>query len=123
MKKLSEYQDEEALNLLADLIDPTIEIFGDKEVAVWIRAKIYIKAVQVALRKHPEDVIKMMSLLEGVPREEYHFTLKTLPKMLFDVMRDPELQDFFELQGRMASETPTGSATESTEEVEEPNIS
>lgn len=123
MKKLSEYKDEDALNLLADLIDPTVEIFGDPEVAKWVRAKVHIKAIQVALRKHQKDIIDMMALLEDVPREEYHFTLSTLPKMLLDVMHDPELKDFFELQGEMAQETPSGSAMENTEEEEKSDIS
>ena len=40
--KLTEYQNEDAIDLLADLIDPVINIFGDKEVADYYRAGVII---------------------------------------------------------------------------------
>lgn len=117
MKHLSEYKDEEALDMLADLIDPVIEIFGDEEVSKWFKAGVKVKAVQAAIRGHKQDVIKMLAILEGVPEGEYHCNLLTLPKILLNVFNDPELNDFFTEQGEEAnSETPFGSAMENTEE-------
>lgn len=117
MKHLSEYKDEEALDMLADLIDPVINIFGDKEVADFYRGGVLIKAVQVSIRKHKEDVITMLAILERVPREEYHCNLLTLPKVLLNVFSDPELKDFFSEQSEgMTSEGASGSAMESTKE-------
>lgn len=116
MKPLSEYKDEEALDMLADLIDPVINIFGDKEVADWYKAGVIIKSVQVAIKNHKDDVINMLAVLEGVPKEDYHCNLLTLPKMLVNIWNDPELRDFFESQSLKDSETPSGSVTENTEE-------
>ena len=117
MKKLSEYQDEEALDLLAEIIDPTVNIFGDEKVNYYIQNKVYLKAFQEAFRNHKEDLILMMSILEGVPREEYHFTLKTLPLLFIQVVSDPDLRAFFELQSMTSSAGSSGSAMENTEEV------
>lgn len=116
MKRLSEYKDEEALDVLADLIEPVINIFGDKEVAEYYRARVILKAVQVAIKNHKKDVINMLAVLERVPAEEYHCTLLSLPKDLFDVFNDPELIDFFTSQEQIISEKTSGSVTESTEE-------
>lgn len=117
MKHLSEYQDEVALEMLAELIDPVIVIFGDPEVAKWYRAGVKIKAVQEAIKSHPKDVIKMLAILEGVPEEEYHCNLLTLPKILLNLMNDPELNDFFQEQSEETiSEESFGSAMENTED-------
>lgn len=118
MKKLSEYKDEEALDMLADLIDPVINIFGDEDVANYYRGGVKIKAVQVAIKKHKEDVINMLAILEGVPREEYHCNLLTLPKILLNIFNDPELASFFDAQSEKDSETPSGSVMVNTEEKE-----
>lgn len=118
MKKLSEYKDEEALDMLADLIDPVVNIFGDKEVADYYRSGVMLKAVQISIKKHKNDVINMLSILEGVPREEYHCNLLTLPKVLLNIFNDPELTSFFEEQSEKDSETPSGSVTENTEDEE-----
>lgn len=116
MKKLSEYKDEEALDMLADLIDPVVNIFGDKEVANYYRSGVMLKAVQVSIKKHKNDVINMLAILEGVPREEYHCNLLTLPKILLNIFNDPELTSFFDVESEKDSETPSGSVTANTEE-------
>lgn len=117
MKPLSEYKDEEALDMLADLIDPVINIFGDKDVAEYYRAGVIIKSVQVAIKNHKQDVIRLLSILEGVPEGEYHCNLLTLPKVLINVFNDPELRGFFDVQSQTDSETPSGSVMENTEDV------
>lgn len=117
MRNLSEYKDEEALEMLAELIDPVVNIFGDPEVAKAYRSGVIIKAVQLSIKSHPKDVMRMLAILEGVPVEEYHCNLLTLPKILLNVFNDPELKSFFTEQSEeLISEEPSGSATENTEE-------
>lgn len=121
MKNLSEYKDEEALDLLADLIDPVIEIFGDKEIAKVYRSGEKLKTVKLAIKNHKKSVIRLLATLEGVPIEEYHCNIFTLPKTLLAIMNDPELSDFFDAQSQTDLEDVSGSVTENTEE--EGNIS
>jgi hypothetical protein len=116
MKKLSEYKDEEALDMLADLIDPVVDIFGDKEVAKYYRGGVVLEAVKLAIKNHKKSVMKMLSILEGVPEKEYHCNLLTVPKVLVGIFNDPELKDFFTEQSEMISEDASGSATENIEE-------
>ncbi len=116
MKKLSEYKDEEALDLLADLLEPCIELFSDK--ALWdaIQKDSRIKAVSMAIKNHKESVVQIMATLNGVPVEKFHYNVITLPKMVLEVLNDKELLGFFKSQGENAVETLSGSVTENTED-------
>lgn len=123
MRKLSEYKDEEAIDLLADLLDPVVLIFAEPDIAEFTRQKNYIKATQIAIKKHKKEVMKIMAILEGVPVEEFHCNIVTLPKMLLSILNDPILQDFFTSQVQTDSETPSGPVMETTEVEENLNTS
>ena len=117
MKKLSEYKDEEALEVLADILEPTINIFGNEEIAKYFRGGVKLKAVQIALKKQKKDVLALMAALERVPVEEYHCNLLTLPRILLEIFNDPELESFFMQQSEEKnSETSSGSVMENTED-------
>ena len=120
MKKLSDYKDEEALDILADLIEPCINIMGDGKIYEYIKEKQKIKAITAAIKDYKEDVITIMATLEGVPRAEYHCSLVTLPMLLLNLINDPVLMDFLSSQADQISETFSGSATENTEEEGQP---
>lgn len=116
MRKLEEYENEEALDLLADLLGPVVMIFAEPDIAEFTRHKNYIKAVQVAIKKHKKEVLEIMATLEGVPVKEYRCNVVTLPKMLIDIMNDPLLADFFTSQAQTDSQTTSGPVTETTED-------
>jgi hypothetical protein len=51
--KLSEYKGEQALDMLADLIEPAATIMADKEIANAVRANLpRIKIVKAAIKNH-----------------------------------------------------------------------
>lgn len=95
MKKISEYQDEEALDLLADLIDPFTSLIAVKEVREAIRKKERMKGIKYAIKGNKKALIEIMALLNGVPVEEFHCNVFTLPSMALQVLNDKELLNFF----------------------------
>ena len=115
MRKLSEYKDEEALDLLAELLEPAINIMGDGKIAQMLRANEKSKAVKVAIKEHKEDVITIMAILEGKERKDFHCNLLTLPLQLLTILNDPVLVDFFSSQAELISEMGSGSAMANTE--------
>lgn len=118
--KLSDYKDEEALDILADLIEPAAEIFSDKQIAMMLKNNIApIKAVRLAIKKHKQAVIEIMAILEGVPVADFHCNIFTLPLQLLDILNDKDLMNFFSLQGQMTEEDSSGSATGNIEEKEQ----
>ena len=98
MKRLSEYRDEEALDLMADLLEPFVKIFGDEEFAKQYRAGKTLQAVKVAIKGHKKDVKEILAIMEGVPLEEYHCDILTLPMRLLEILNDEKLQQVFTSQ-------------------------
>ena len=121
LKKLSDYQGEEAIELMADIIEPMTTILGDEEVQKLAKAgvKAPAKYIKPMLKGHPREVIEILARIEGEPYEEYSKKVNafTLPVQLLAVINDPQVKSLFTLQGQTAktSLASFGSATENTE--------
>ena len=86
--KLSEIKNEQAIEVLADMFDPIIEIASDENVISAARGNNKVLMVKC-------DVL-------------------TLPMKLLDLFNRPELGFLFQSQGQKMGETSFGSATENT---------
>ena len=120
MKALSEYKNEEAIELLADIMEPVSEILADEEVKNTYRSGANkVTLVKVILKHHSKQVVDILAVLDGVPREEYECNAITLPVKLLELLNDKELVDFFQSQGQNLDVEFSGSATENIDETEE----
>ena len=119
--KLSDYKGEEALDVLADIIEPLANIITDEEIQALAKDdKTPILAmVKPAIKNHKKDLIEVLARLENVSVEEYRETMNliTLPKQVLELLNDPEVQDLFfsQEQSGVTSLTSSSSATENTE--------
>lgn len=96
MRKLSEIKGEEALDVLAEIIEPAAEIFTDENVKNALKVENNkAKAAKIILKDHNKAVLTLMATLEGVPVEEYQPTLFALPSLILGVLNDPELNSLF----------------------------
>ncbi|MCQ2106551.1 MAG: hypothetical protein MJZ26_12255 [Fibrobacter sp.] len=117
--KLSEYKGEDALDLLADILEPASEIMTDKVLVDMVRnGKNPINAVQRAIKNHKKSVLQIMATMEGVPVEEYECSFFSLPIKLLELANDKELIKFFSMQGQTEPSVTSGSAMEITEALE-----
>lgn len=117
--KLSEYKGEKALDILAELIEPASEIMTDKEIVEAVSAGLpRIKIVKPMIKNHKKAVIEILAVLEGEEPGSYaeKVNLFTLPKMLLEMLNDPELMSLFISQGQTREKTSSGSAMGSIEE-------
>lgn len=114
MRKLSEIQNEEALDVLADILAPVMVIAKDGEVKAAAK-KGKVEAVQYVIKNHKKPILKILAILDGVPVEEYKINVVQIPVKLTELLNDKDLMDFFQSQGLMISDEISGSATESTE--------
>lgn len=120
MKKLSEYQNEEAIDLLADILDPVAMVLADKEVSKIMKSGApKLKVVQYLLKHHQKEVIEVLARLEGQDVSEYKCNVLTLPRVLLEIMNDEELNAFFQSQVQSLDENASTSVTANTEEAEE----
>lgn len=122
--KLSDYRGDDALEVLAELLEPAVEILADADIAAaWrdknpnkTRGQKQLKAVSIAIKKHKEAVIAILAALDHETPDEYRekINVVTLPKKLLEVLNDKDLRNFFTSQEQTKGE-PSCSASESTE--------
>lgn len=113
--KLSEFKDEAALDLIADIIEPATEILADPAIKeAFSRSKM--AAIKVAIKSHKNAIREIVARLDGKNPEEYHFTALSLPVKLLSLLNDPDLQQLFMSSGQTEDETACSSASENTEE-------
>lgn len=121
MKKLSDYKGEEAIELMADIIEPLAVILADEAVQKLAKAgeKAPVKYVKPMLKNHSAEVIEVLARIADEPVEEYNEKVNvfTLPAQLLALVNDPQVRSLFTLQGQTAvtSLASFGSATENTE--------
>lgn len=116
--KLSEYKGEQALDILADIVEPAAAILADKELAELSKSGVArIKLVKPIIKNHKKEVIEILAILEGEEPEQYaeKVNIFTLPAKLLELLNDPELVNLFTWQGQKTENETSGSATENTE--------
>lgn len=123
MKRLAEFKDDEAMDVLADILKPSVNIMKNENFVDAFRGneekgieKDRTEAVRIAITECRKDVVTIMAVMNQTPIEEFHYDLLTLPKMLLQLFNDKDLLAFFKSQGQTDSAMSSGSAMESTEE-------
>ena len=96
--KLSDYKNEDAVEVIADIIEPLSVIFTDEEIK---NEKNRMKAIAKALKKYKKEVIQILARIDGVSVDKYECNALTLPIKVLEVMNDKEVQDFLESLGAM----------------------
>ena len=97
--KISEFKNGDAIDFLVDLIDPITTILSDKEVSdAWSAGNSKLHIAKLCLKKHKEEVIEILAMMDGKPVEEYECTPITIIKDMVQLFSDKELMDFFEQQ-------------------------
>ena len=113
--RLSDYENEEALDLIADLIEPAARIMQDKKVEALVNKKEpAIKIAGYILKNHKQSAIEIVASMHRESPETYRFTALTLVNDLLDILNDPQIEELFSSQGQIS--TSSGSATENTKE-------
>ena len=116
LRSLTEIKGDEALDMVADLLDPATEIMSDKDVADAYKESM-VKAISVAIKNHKKAVKKILALTEGEDPETYEPNVVIIPARLYQILTDPVLQDLFTLPNQRLEEATSGSVSESTEDA------
>lgn len=119
MKKLSDYQGEDAIDLWADLLEPMTEILGDPEMQKSIQSgKAKILIAKDIFKAHKAEAEQIMLRVDPEPIDGVNILLR-LVALISDISQNGELRSFFgsAAQAKTDSES-SGSATENTEGAE-----
>lgn len=73
MGRLEDARGADAIDLIADLIDPLTEISQDEEILKLTRKNgtPVFKIVQAILRRHKDSAIQILAIIDGVEPEDY----------------------------------------------------
>lgn len=114
LRQISQIKDDDALDLLADLLEPVVEICSNEEFKKLIKSKKAnrLKIAQLLLKNNKKEIMQILSILSD--EEEYHCNTISLLSDVVNLMNDEELISFFTSQMQM-EETLSASALESTE--------
>lgn len=115
--KLSEFKDEEALDLLADLIEPSAKIFGSEAMRKAVGAKKpKLVLAKIAIKENKKEVMEILAALNGKTVAEYHCTVTSVLMQVLEILNDEELLDFFSSQEQMTEQTSSIYVSENIEE-------
>ena len=117
MKRLSDYQGEEAFELWADLMEPLVSIFQDTELRkIFDGRHSYLDMVGAVLKDHKGEVAAIFKRIDPEPIDGSNLIGRLLV-MLGDIAKDPILGSFFGLAGPVKTQNDSsGSAMENTVE-------
>ena len=121
--RLSEIKGTDAIDVIADIIDPVTKILADKEIEDAINTKKpYLFIAKVILKNQKEAILEVLAILHEENPAEFKPSLIELPIMLVqlvqDIMENKELVDLFqsqEVKTASVSSFPVMQNTEGTE--------
>lgn len=119
MKRLSDYQGEEAIELWADLLDPISDILTDKEVQdVTKSGQAPIVIAKTVMKNHKAEAEKILLRVDSEPLNGLNIVVR-LVALFAEIGSNSDLKSFFgyAVQGTMEKGS-SGSVTESTEAKE-----
>lgn len=112
--KISEIKGEQAITVLAEIIDPITTILADTEVQA--AKKDRVKAIQIALRKYPKEIIHCLALIEGEDPATYQPSLMSIPKKLVEITEDEDVKSLFISAVATADKEHSGDVQEDTQD-------
>lgn len=118
--KLSEYKNEDALDVLAEIFEPACNIIGDEKFQKLFNSGDKFKIIKYLLsnKKRQKDIIAILAAIDRTPVKKYEINLVALPAKIIEIFNDEELLNFFVSQGYGTEEESSGSATGNIEEIE-----
>ena len=115
--KLSEFKGEDAIELLADIMEPAANIMSDPEIKEMYLAKaVNAKIAAYILREHPDEILDIYCVMNKTTKDTA--TPITLLQATIDVMNDDALLSLFTSQVQNEEEESSGPVMENTEASE-----
>lgn len=113
--KLTDYYGEDAIDLLADMLEPITEILTDQRIADAVNVgEGRLTIVRKLMKWHKKEILHIMALSEGKDAETYSPNFFALPVKLIELFSQPEMQMLFSSQEQMNVSESSGTATEIT---------
>lgn len=116
MKKLSDFKDEKAVVVVAQLLEPIIAIVTNPENGKFKDEQNGFKMFSGFLTNSPRAMMQIFAILSEQDVETYHCDGVEVTKNLMTLVSDSRLIELFTSQGQTGDATSSGSASENIEE-------
>lgn len=118
MKKLSDYQNDEAIELWADLLEPLGRIIQDDKIRKTIQSgKAPIAIAQEILKNHSKDASEILLRIDPEPLNGLTIVVR-LVALINEIGTNKDLKSFFGFAEMQTDSESSGSATANTEVAE-----
>lgn len=105
MKKLSDYKDEEAIELWADLLSPMTTILGDSKIAETVKAgKPPFLIAKEILKTHKKEAVEIMLRIDPTPIDGLNIITR-LVNIVLEILNSEDLKGFFASAGQERTES------------------
>lgn len=95
MKKLSDYKNEDAVELWADLMEPILIILADEETSkLFAQKPPALKIAKELLKTHPKEVTEVLTIIDPTPVDGLNLMIRTVDVVL-EIMNNKEVLSFF----------------------------
>ena len=95
--RLSEIKGEQALDVLADIIEPVTAICIDEEIQSMVKSGVpTLKMVKPIIKNHKKEIVEILAILDGENPAEYEVNVLTLPIKLLELLNDPSIKQLFQ---------------------------
>lgn len=115
MIKLSEYKNEKAVELLADLFEPICKIAANPK-NQQAKGKTKIHFAQAMMKNNATEIVQILAILNGEDPETYQCTAADILVGVLELLNDEEISLLFGLQSQRKGVTASGSVSESVED-------
>lgn len=123
--KLSEIKGVDAIDAIADMLDPITAIMADEEIKKLMSMVPRPSTLTIAtkiMKKKKKEILEILAVMHGENPETFNPSLLELPIMLVnlinEVQNNEELMSLFHSQHQMISNVSFGAVMENTEETE-----
>lgn len=118
MKRLSDYKDESAIELWADLLEPIATIISDKKLKEIYGKQPNIFVAKYILKNHKTEAKQILLAIDDTPITAVNIFARIL-SFLADINNAPEFKDFLQFAEQENKDNVSfGSATENIKENE-----
>lgn len=121
--RLSEIRGTDAIDVIADIIDPITIIIADKEVQKALKSnKPKLLIAKIILKRQKDAIMEILAVINREDPKTFKPSLIELPVMLVqlieDVMENKDLMSLFHSQEQMISSASSTSVMQNTEGTE-----
>lgn len=93
--KISNLRGEDAIDKMADLIEPITAIASDKDFEKLYKSKPLVFSVQHCLKHHKNEILEILAIINCEDPDYFNPKFWEIPKMIFDVLDDENVKSLF----------------------------